>query len=737
MSQEFMGNDNYMESQNTETNIPQEQLSGPFEEDAGKTVMFDAGQFSVPELDAGKTVMFDAGQIPAPEFDSDKTVMFDAGQIPVPEVDSDKTVMFEANATILPEQMGTQNAAAPLGQGQPAQGMPGQFGQNPQAPYQQGMPMQGVPGQFGQNPQAPYQQGMPMQGGPQQFGQNPQAPYQQGMPMQGMPQGGPQQFGQNPQAPYQQGQPMQGMPQGGPLQFGQNPQAPFQQGMPQGMPGQFGQNPQMPYQQGMPGQYGQPAKKKKTGLILGIIGGVVAVVGLVFGISIYKNPDRNLAVHLTNANHFLNDMNYDQARAEYDEALMLDPTNFAALQGIMEVAGATDDAELMQNSIDSMWAAVQMDADFAAEHKEEILEMTFAAESFYSSEEYIALLENLWANEKDDRIKSRLVDLYIVQSNQAWKQGDYENSLDYLKKAYELDPGSKDVLVGMERVVKDYVTDLKNNQRYDEAQELLDWYEGINPDNNVSYLTEEVASMESVNNELQSLIETLNSMFDADDIEGIRSFMESSEWNSNASKIHKTLYSENLLANGNIPNGHGTGLYLIDGTLYVYYGDYVDGKREGFGLWYFIGGRDKLTKYSVNWVNDIPEGRGQVDEYSVMTTRGIGGGVVSESEIHSSKTFNCVHGIFDGEAVESNYDYGDGTSYQLVYYYVNGYLVPVDYYPSEIDQYQPYHQEIASWTEGAYGNKIWVNMSYYLHMIPGCSGTTSNSYAVQDDLYFY
>ncbi len=127
------------------------------------------------------------------------------------------------------------------------------------------------------------QQGQPQYGQPQQgqppFGQ----PSQQSQPPFGQVPQGQAPYGQPPFGqPSQQGQPPQGMPQygqapqGQSMQYGQAPQGQSPYGQPpQGMP-PYGQPPQ-----GQPPQYGQMPprgpKKSKTGLIIGIICGVVVI----------------------------------------------------------------------------------------------------------------------------------------------------------------------------------------------------------------------------------------------------------------------------------------------------------------------------------------------------------------------------------------------------------------------------------------------------------------------------
>jgi hypothetical protein len=106
------------------------------------------------------------------------------------------------------------------------------------------------------------------------YGQQPQGPYGQ------QPQG-PAPYGRQPQGPYGQQPPAP--------PYGQQPPGPYgQQAAPYGAP------PQAPY--GAPGQQpqgwgappaGPPPKKRRVGLVLGLVGGVVAlVVVIVVGLAV-------------------------------------------------------------------------------------------------------------------------------------------------------------------------------------------------------------------------------------------------------------------------------------------------------------------------------------------------------------------------------------------------------------------------------------------------------------------
>ncbi|MCW2583724.1 MAG: hypothetical protein JWQ53_2514 [Klenkia sp.] len=172
-----------------------------------------------------------------------------------------------------PERTGSSAAGSAGWSGQSASGQqPGSqqppspsFGSTPgQGAF--GAPSYGQPGQYGQNPSYGQGQGQQGQG---QYGQQPsygQSSGQYGQPSYGQPQGGtPGQYGQY-------GQPGQYGPPG---QYGQS--SPYGPG---GQYGQSGPGQQQYGQQGswQAGNQGAPAKKGKTGLIVGLIALAVVVI---------------------------------------------------------------------------------------------------------------------------------------------------------------------------------------------------------------------------------------------------------------------------------------------------------------------------------------------------------------------------------------------------------------------------------------------------------------------------
>ncbi|MBQ8039474.1 MAG: hypothetical protein IJ274_06355 [Lachnospiraceae bacterium] len=108
-----------------------------------------------------------------------------------------------------------------------------------------------------------------------------------------------------------------------------------------------------------------------------------------------------------------------------------------------------------------------------------------------------------------------------------------------------------------------------------------------------------------------------------------------------------------------------------------YYGDLVDGKREGEGTWAYVKQENAVTTegenlflgyyidiYEGQWKNDAPNGTG----YLFISSRG---NIMKDMEV------TVVDGLVDGTYTEIEVD-DDGTTWEFVYTVSNGKYIPVE-----------------------------------------------------------
>lgn len=466
------------------------------------------------------------------------------------------------------------------------------------------------------------------------------------------------------------------------------------------------------------------SKWKKPAIIAGIAALVIA--GGLFGYS--QTPGQRLNSCLSLGNRYLNEVDYEQAVTEFSKALEIEPRNEEALKGILEVGARTNDQELFQNAFQSLLEVYQGDDSLSEEEWATLVQMALAAEQYYPETSYMELLQEIMTDTEDSALKQRYMDILNEEADREWKQNNYEAVLDKLEEAYGMDPENEQIKEELIRVVKAYVDQCRKNQQYEKGMEKIEWLRNLLGDPELLKEQEDsLTAMQETDSRIQEVVNQLNVCFENDDVDGIMSLMGSEEWKSQTAAVYKVFYSQNLLETSEI-TGKGTGIYNYYGTIYVYYGNYVNGVRQGQGLWYsYYDKYNSLNKYDLNWENGVPQGHAESDGYTTSPTRGYGGVVLGERKVQQKESFEVVNGICDGEVIVDITD-SEGGICHMVVNYVNGVGVVVDT-PSDLQPYMQKGEQIIGWGikdyYGDWGGKMWRPYSTYIKMIPGIYTPTS------------
>ena len=131
------------------------------------------------------------------------------------------------------------------------------------------------------------------------------------------------------------------------------------------------------------------------------------------------------------------------------------------------------------------------------------------------------------------------------------------------------------------------------------------------------------------------------------------------------------------------------GVYIVPEGYYFYYGDYVNGQRDGYGTVYWRNGDGTYEMFQGYWENDAPNGEGIItnrDEYSDTTAMvmgtfsdGLQDGKMSYDVIDSMGKMN--HGEYtatDGDAPEVSVPSDAYDPYDYYYDYYTPYVVLTD-----------------------------------------------------------
>lgn len=475
--------------------------------------------------------------------------------------------------------------------------------------------------------------------------------------------------------------------------------------------------------------------------------GIITAAATIF---IMAGPKGREVRELSLGNKFLTEVDFDNAVIAYSKAVEINPNSREALEGLMQAAYMAENYDVLTETLQA-YANVMLanGMDEQAEHM--LCVMTKNAYGhFASDEDYVkfvdligegavtdelinlkkdakyAVIAKLIMDEEYDKA-SKLLDEFVKNNPDenlerakanvlakcaeiAWKNREFDRAVEFLKEALECAKNEKDIKDYLLRVVEDYAMALKNSQEYDKATELIKWLQQVRGDNSLSVILTEIEEVKVADEQLQGLIETLNGYFEADDIAGIKELMLSDGYQKAVSKFNTVFYSSNV-KNGDSINGKGTAIYNVYGNKYVYYGDFVNGKREGSGLWYYIS-RGTLAKFNLEWKNNLPNGAGTGDFYSTTNIVGYGGKIIGSYESHSSTTFTTKNGIFDGLYTYKSTT-NDGYSYTASCTPVNGYAPRIEpgSYPSLIVEYSPYPMPLLMYATYGYDGYVWWDWS--------------------------
>lgn len=474
-------------------------------------------------------------------------------------------------------------------------------------------------------------------------------------------------------------------------------------------------------------------------MVMGIITAAATVLIMV-------GPKGREVREISLGNKFLTEANFDDAVIEYSKAVEINPNSREALEGLMQAAYMAENYDVLTQTL-TAYANVMLEQGMDEEAEHMLCIMTKNAYGHFESEEkYITfvdlitedaetdelinlkketryaiiaklildeefdeanrLLEEFVKNNPDENLERAKANVLAKCAEIAWKNREFDKAVDFLKEALECAKNEQDIKDYLLRVISDYATALKNNQEYDKATELIRWLQEVRGDDSLSGIITEIEEVKVADEQLQGLIETLNGYFEADDIAGIKELMLSDSYQKAVSKFNTVFYSSNV-KNGDSINGKGTAIYNVYGSKYVYYGNFVDGKREGSGLWYYIN-RGTLAKFTLEWSNNLPNGAGTGDFYSTTNIAGYGGAILGSYESHSSTTFTTKNGIYDGLYTYKSTT-NDGYSYTASCTPVNGYAPRIEpgSYPQTIVEYSAYPAPLLMYASYGYGGYVW------------------------------
>ncbi len=259
--------------------------------------------------------------------------------------------------------------------------------------------------------------------------------------------------------------------------------------------------------------------------------------------------------------------------------------------------------------------------------------------------------------------KEKEYNAHIEAAEKYLTELNYEQAIAEYTLALEIEPNAEEVLNGLEKTYLAYADSLADVGEYEQAIQVLN--EGYAQTGRES-LQEKIAQIQEMQAQaeeeqaqaeaFQSYMQQMYDLMAAEDYEQVWHILK---------EITKIESFESVLQEGaylyfpeenDVQTAIGVGIYPVhdwnsSDSQYkyaLYYGNFVNGKREGKGIsmfsafaYLFIG----------EWTNDAPQGYGEVRNF------------YSGDKMVSG---NLANGLWDGTVTVSGYDIGGAYSYQAI-----------------------------------------------------------------------
>ena len=450
-------------------------------------------------------------------------------------------------------------------------------------------------------------------------------------------------------------------------------------------------------------------KKKKKWLLPTIIAVIIVIIAI-SAIAVYNLPANRRDRQLALAEKYMSELNYEAAILAYKAVIEIDPKNIEAYHGAVEAYSLADNKDGYKDLYTDALNIVEGLSDEELDATIELVkDIYLSASNVYDDNEKTAevLEKGYEVTNNNDDLKNSLVDTYenIVEDCQNTEKPDSEKILDVCDRILELDKsntkitdtrrtvleeylknalknGNSDTVkelikkysewvpdVDYEKLVENCINDLFDNEDYETIKKLVNELKETFPDMNLDEMLTNIEVLEQQAAQKQALLITVFDYMSVEDYDSMLDVDGSDE----AEAVRDILTEQERTSCIYIPDddgthtGTGAGIYLFgNGGYYFYYGNFVDGIREGNGCIFMkMNGTYKYI-FTGEWMNDAPNGIGYIYKKSQdfayyfkgELINGLWNGrieVTYTDNLEWDVSFNATNGIPD--ALENKEDY--------------------------------------------------------------------------------
>ncbi len=236
----------------------------------------------------------------------------------------------------------------------------------------------------------------------------------------------------------------------------------------------------------------KPFGKKKVGVLAAI---AVVLVALVISLGIYNKPENRLARQLNLGNRYLEEQNYAEAALAFEKAIQIDERCMIAYVNGIEAYRHLDEPEnLLAFYERAVGFARSLEGETLAAGLDAIVSVYLAAEDVYTDRETLITLweEGYEKCGQDNRIRDRLVSVYLARAQECASDRAYEESLQDYDRLLELDGQNGVVLESLTGRLKSYLDVLLEGENLDRVRELEEKYAPFLPDYDFEFYIKEI-----------------------------------------------------------------------------------------------------------------------------------------------------------------------------------------------------------------------------------------------------
>lgn len=399
------------------------------------------------------------------------------------------------------------------------------------------------------------------------------------------------------------------------------------------------------------------------------LGIAIGILLIVFTI-IMMLPANRAKRALNKADKLYAETNYEQAFAYYEKAEKLTENSIKPFLGYALVNLALNDSD-KTGKYKEYVTAIENFTEMKEDEYGDFLEFFLLAPESIASEpanKRDILLFAYTLLDKPVELKTAFSDSYF-ETGVALMETSYPDALVQFDEALRLSHNAESYIPKVRETVCLYLEALKEADSYAAAYELLDKYgelTGINValvrenlENAEAYYEIKCSLLSSVSNAMKPLYDKYSDSLSKESIEAIEEplfrlvtenfdSMMQLDGSEAANALVESMTQKNYIyADGGFTEeytGVAAGLYSIgEGPgYYFYYGDFKNGKREGYGISFAKVGSTSYAVFEGTWKDDAPNGFGVLYDNSRYS-------YTSLSECVETTYGNWKNGYEDGE----------------------------------------------------------------------------------------